>query len=222
MSKQNWQQIYARGEQLNRYPYDFIVANYFHYLRTYDGQVLKVLDLGCGGGNHSLFCAENGAQVLAVDYSLSALDTVNRRAAEQGLGERITTAQVDFEDFSLSVSGIDLVIDRLSVSHAPRHCAKQVYDAVYQMLNPGGVILSNVFSTGHSDKDFGRYDDKLDTWVDFNGGIFEHLHAASFYSEQEVRQLFNLYRVNSLSCETQRELTSTNECFEIWKIIAQK
>jgi cyclopropane fatty-acyl-phospholipid synthase-like methyltransferase len=222
MTKQNWQKIYAAGEQLNRYPYNFIVSNYFHQLRVRGGNPPKVLDLGCGAGNHSLFCAGNGAQVLAVDFSESALSVTNRRAAQLALNDKVTTAKVDFDDFHVGDSGFDLVIDRLSVTHAPRCNAKQVYDKVYDLLNPNAVILSNLFSTGHSHKDFGRYDNELDVWVDFTDGIFEGLLSASFYNEQDVLQLFDRYQLTGLRCESDRDLISDYGCLEIWKIIAQK
>jgi len=226
MTKQNWQKIYAAGEQLNRYPYDFIVSNYFHQLGARGGNPPRVLDLGCGAGNHSLFCAENGAQVVAVDYSNSALEVVEQRAKARGLGDRVTTAQVDFDDFKLDQSiaqgGFDLVIDRLSVTHAPRKSAAAVYQQVYDLMNPQAVMLCNVFSTGHSHKDYGRFDAARDVWVDFTDGIFEGLLSASFYSEQDVRQLFERYQLIGLRLESDRDLVSDYGCLEIWKIIAQK
>ena len=226
MTKQNWQKIYAAGEQLNRYPYDFIVSNYFHQLSARQGQAPRVLDLGCGAGNHSLFCAENGSDVVAVDYSTSALKVVAQRAAAQGLADHIRTATVDFDDFSLDEQllgdGFDLIIDRLSVTHAPRKSAQQVYDRVYDLLNENGVLLSNLFSIGHSHKDYGRYDQQKDVWVDFSDGIFKGLLSASFYDEKQVRQLFSRYQLNGLRLETDRDLISDYGCLEIWKIIAHK
>lgn len=226
MTKQNWQKIYAAGEQLNRYPYDFIVSNYFHLLGARKGLPPRVLDLGCGAGNHSLFCAENGSNVVAVDYSTAALKVVEQRAEQKGLADRVKTATVDFDEFSLSddliADGFDLVIDRLSVTNAPRGCARQVFDRVYDFLNSEGVLLSNMFSVGHSHKDYGRYDEDKDVWVDFTDGIFEPLLSVSFYDEQQIRELFTRYQLNGLRLESDRDLVSDYGCLETWKIIAHK
>ncbi len=228
MTKNTWQNIYSAGEQLNRYPYDFIVSSFFKYRPANpDGRAVKVLDLGCGAGNHSLFCAENGAEVLAVDYSVAALDVVNRRAAEKGLQQTIQTLQVDFENFELANQSFDVIIDRLAVSHVSRLYAKDVYDHLYESLTSGGIVLSNLFTSGHTHKDYGEYDPEQQIWKSFTGGIFEHLKTACFYTEQEIRQLFSRYELESLARETEQTLknsgaSDTAEQMEIWKIIARK
>lgn len=228
MTKQTWQDIYSAGGQLNRYPYDFIVSNFYRYRPVReDGSVLTVLDLGCGAGNHSLFCAENGAKVLAVDYSPAALDVVSQRAAERGLSDLVTTRQVDFEDFDLDEGGFDVMIDRLAVSHVGMDFAIDVYDRVHELMNENGIVLSNLFTTGHGHKDFGRYDEQNRIWHGFEDGIFEHLKTACFYSEDEIRYLFRRFCLLSLVRETQESLpvggdNETEKPMEIWKVIAKK
>jgi SAM-dependent methyltransferase len=222
MSKQNWQKIYTKGEQLNFYPYDFIVSNFFHTKASFFKHEITVLDLGCGGGNHSLFCAENGAKVIAADYSTAALDAVNKRAKEKGLDHLITTLQVDFENFSLPDIKVDLVIDRLSVTHTSGKCAIELYRKLYSNLNEGAVILSCMFSTGHSHKDYGFYDPEQDIWLGFSGGIFEGLLAANFYDQAAIEKIFCDYKLKSLKLESDKELLADKGCMEVWKIIAQK
>jgi 2-polyprenyl-3-methyl-5-hydroxy-6-metoxy-1,4-benzoquinol methylase len=111
MSKFNWQAIYEAGEQLNQYPYDFVVSHFFNLRSAKKENKLKVLDLGCGAGNHAIFCAEQGAQVVACDFSVAALEVLKQRAADKGLADKITTHQVDFDDFELPYSGFDIVIE---------------------------------------------------------------------------------------------------------------
>jgi SAM-dependent methyltransferase len=222
MSKQNWQKIYSNGEQLNLYPYDFIVSNFFHFKASFGKQQITVLDLGCGGGNHSLFCAENGAKVFAVDYSLAALEAVNQRAKERGLAQQVTTAQADFENFCLPDIKFDVVIDRLSVTHTSGKNARNVYQKLYKHLNDGAIVLSCMFSKGHSHKDFGRYDESQDIWKDFSDGIFHNLLAANFYNQDEITDLFSSYKLKSLKLETDKELLEDKGCMEVWKIVAQK
>ena len=227
MTKQTWQDIYSAGEQLNKYPYDFIVSSFFRYRSENNNDIpIKVLDLGCGAGNHALFCAENGAEVLAVDYSSAALDVVKQRAVERGVEDRVRTQQMDFESFSLTESGFDITIDRLAVSHVGRQFAVSVYDKVHEVLNEDGIVLSNLFSAGHTHKDFGEYDKDLELWRNFTSGIFEHLKTACFYTEEEIRQLFRKFSLRSLVPETERNMLDgeqdKNEQLDIWKIVAKK
>ncbi len=222
MTKHTWESIYQAGEQLNRYPYDFIVSSFFRYRpRPADDRPLRVLDLGCGAGNHALFFAENGAEVLAVDYSTAALDVVAKRAQAAGLGQQVETRQVDFEHFDLADMRFDIAIDRLAVSHVSRRHASTIYNAVHELLNPGGVLFSNLFSTRHSHMDYGEYDIHLDIWHKFSEGIFEHLHSAYFYSEQDVRELLSAYKLLSLTLDTEEDLLS-QEVKQVWNIIAKK
>ena len=225
MTKQNWQDIYSAGEQLNKYPYDFIVSSYFRLRSTFpNDKPIRVIDLGCGAGNHALFCAENGADVLAVDYSDAALSVVRQRAVERGLNDRVQTLQVDFESFELDEAGFDIAIDRLAVSHVAANYADTVYGSVFESLNDKGFLLSNLFSTGHAHKDFGEYDSDKQIWHSFKAGIFESLKTACFYSEKEVRHLLRRYTLQSLVCETESDMldSANKERMEIWKIIAQK
>ena len=223
MTKENWHQIYSAGEQLNKYPYDFIVSSYFRHRPVRDeANPVKILDLGCGAGNNAFFCAENDAQVLAVDFSTAALDVFMQRADDKGLTERIRTQQVDFEDFELDESGFDMIIDRLAVSHVSQQHALSIYDRVYELMNVGGIVLASLFTTEHLHKDFGEYDEQNDIWSNFKGGIFENLKTAYFYNENNVRHLFRKFTLLSLVRSTEKNVLADNDQSEIWNIVAQK
>jgi len=49
----------------------------------------RVLDLCCGVGQHSLEFARRGFQATGVDRTASYLEEVQRRATEEGLGDRV-------------------------------------------------------------------------------------------------------------------------------------
>lgn len=53
------------------------------------------LDLGCGGGDDTVWLALRGWRVTAVDISTVAVDRVRDRAQELGLGHRVVTERHD-------------------------------------------------------------------------------------------------------------------------------
>ncbi|CAH9054262.1 tRNA 5-carboxymethoxyuridine methyltransferase [Pseudoalteromonas holothuriae] len=223
MSKFNWQAIYEAGEQLNQYPYDFVVSHFFKLKRACKNKQLKVLDLGCGAGNHAIFCAEQGAQVVACDFSIAALKVVDKRAKEKGLEDKITTYQVDFDDFQLPYSSFDIVIDRLAVTNVSHKSASSVYECVYDAMSKGGSVIANFFTDMHSHKNFGQYCEQEQVWKNFSGGMFEPLKTANFYTHMQILQLFNQYQFTALNKETDESVLANNDsCLSTWKLLAKK
>ncbi len=54
----------------------------------------RVLDLGCGTGNHALRLAAKGYEVVGVDRSFDMLRIAERKAQERGLGLRLHRADI--------------------------------------------------------------------------------------------------------------------------------
>lgn len=54
----------------------------------------RLLDAGCGTGQHSLLAAEHGAEVTGVDISARAVERARSAAAERGLAVRFVVGDV--------------------------------------------------------------------------------------------------------------------------------
>jgi malonyl-CoA O-methyltransferase len=79
-----------------------------------DPRGLKVLDLGCGTGRHSLWLAEQGASVTAIDFSAGMLDEARRKPG----AERIRFLCHDLHgDLPLDDGEFDLVVSGLVLEH---------------------------------------------------------------------------------------------------------
>jgi chemotaxis protein methyltransferase CheR len=97
------------------------------------------LDLGCGEGGDSLWLAEQGWTVVAVDISTTALDRAHAAAESRGLA-----AQIDFQSCDLSTGFPDGSFDLVSAQflHSPVEMdrpalLRRAADAVA----PGGSLL---------------------------------------------------------------------------------
>ncbi|MEU5669097.1 class I SAM-dependent methyltransferase [Micromonospora sp. NPDC047762] len=97
------------------------------------------LDLGCGQGGDSLWLAQRGWQVTAVDIADAALQRVNERAAQERLSDRIRTERHDLSD-SLPSGTWDLVSAHYlhSLFEFPK---ARILRELGEQVNHGGVLL---------------------------------------------------------------------------------
>lgn len=100
-----------------------------------------VLDLACGSGRHSLYLAQAGHQVLAVDRDVSALSTLRVPAVE------IKT--LDLEGGVWPLGGREFA--GIVVSN---YLYRPYLDLLPRMLSDGGVLIYETFALGNAE--FGK------------------------------------------------------------------
>ncbi len=104
------------------------------------GREPAVLDCGGGSGSFAVPLAASGARVTVVDISVDALATLTRRAAEAGIGDRVSAVQGDVEQLADAVGDarFDLVL-----AHGVLEAVDDVPRAFGEMvarMQPGGVL----------------------------------------------------------------------------------
>jgi SAM-dependent methyltransferase len=104
---------------------------------------LPVLDVASGAGRHTLFLAEAGWTVHAVDRDAAALATLENRARSHRLA--VTTAVCDLEDGMATLGtgryGAVLVFNYL---HRP------LMPSIVAAVAPGGVLVYETFTAGQA------------------------------------------------------------------------
>lgn len=131
---------------------DFIESEISH------DKSLKILDIGCGTGRHSIELTLRGYQVTGFDLSASQLRKAREKAAQQGL--TIEFFQADARDFDLH-EAFDLAIMLCEGAFPLMETDEMNYRILqnaYKSLKPGGKLifttLNGLFPLFHSVKDF--------------------------------------------------------------------
>ena len=105
----------------------------------------RVVDVGCGTGEHTLLAAERGAQALGIDFAPAAIELARAKAAARGLEARFEVLDA-FELSSLD-ERFELAIDSgLYHTWADASERRRYAAAVASVLEPGGMIYLMCFS----------------------------------------------------------------------------
>ena len=99
------------------------------------------LELGCGHGDHALWCATQGWEITAVDISAIALERLMARADDAGVAERVHAERHDLMH-TLPSGPFDLVFAMFM--HSPAHAGfvrEHVLRRAADTVSSGGLLL---------------------------------------------------------------------------------
>jgi SAM-dependent methyltransferase len=142
MTHPSWDWAYAEGNQA---PWD-IGRPQPAFQRLADDGLLagRVLDAGCGTGEHTLLAASAGADAVGVDLSPLAIERARGKAAARGIKARFEVADV------LNLAGMGLNCDTIIDSglfHVFDDDGRARYvEALASVLRPGGTCYLMCFS----------------------------------------------------------------------------
>lgn len=198
MYDQSWENSYAKGMQLNLWPFDLVVSIVSRFCDHQNERPLA-LDLGCGAGNNALFLAEKGYNVVGVDASQSAISFCQKRFIENGMvGDFIVS---DLIDYDFGETRFDLIIDRESLYCNAYDDIRSIVGKAYNAMLPGGYFLSFMYNDFHPGvkglKDLGSYKDGT-YYLDVPSADFSGSRVMTIFSEEMVRNLFEKFRVDLL------------------------
>lgn len=107
---------------------------------------MRVLDLACGDGRHSLAAAARGAEVTAWDHDATALEAGRVAAAARGL--QVEWQEVDLTGEWPSVPPFDAVL-------VFNYLARERMPHIRSALAPGGMLIMETFLVTQRDLGWG-------------------------------------------------------------------
>jgi SAM-dependent methyltransferase len=183
------EEVYRRGRQFNRYPFDLVVSFVHHFSpRDKPRDEIRILEVGCGAGNNLWFASREGFQVAGIDASPTAIAYARKRFAEESLAGDLHVGnftRLPFED-----GGFDIAIDRCAITNCRLTDARLAVEEVKRVLRPGGTFLFNPYSTRHTSHVSGRPGSDGLT-VDISTGGLEGMGPIYFYGRREIENLFD-------------------------------
>lgn len=181
-----WEELYANGKHLNKYPFNNVPNFFFHYVpRDKPRCDVKVMEVGFGAGNNLWLCAREGAQVYGVDAAPSGVRFAKKRFEIEGLPGDLTIG--DFCDLPYADNSFDMIINRQALSHVAHSSSKLAVQEIYRCLNRGGHFWSNMFSD-RTDRVGTYLGDGL--WDTITEGPLVNVGQTSFHSRQDIEDMY--------------------------------
>jgi ubiquinone/menaquinone biosynthesis C-methylase UbiE len=186
----DWNKRSFRGTW-NRYPFTDVVSFVMRrFVSTADRSKIAILDLGCGGGSHLMFLAQEGFDYHGVDGNAESVERANERLRHAGhADDRAVTGT--FDRLPYPSDRFDAVLDRGSLTCNPLAELPKLIGEIRRVLKPGGGLLSMILHEKAASAAGGRHIGNND-YVDFPGDLSgsELLH---FTTTGEARDLFSAF-----------------------------
>jgi SAM-dependent methyltransferase len=95
------------------------------------------LDLACGAGRNSIWLAERGWRVTAVDGAETALDLLHKRAAQHGITIETHIADLEKDEFRIAPDSWDLIVMCF-------YLQKSLFEPCKRGVKAGGIVFAIV------------------------------------------------------------------------------
>ena len=147
--------------------------------------ITNIVELGAGLGRDTIFFAQNGIYVHAIDYSLSATNIIKKRSKENNLDDLIKVENYDIrkklncdnENFQACYSHM------LFCMALTNQDLKDLNQEIFRVLKKDGFNIYTV--RNHTDGDFKKGTHRGEDMYEMNGFIVH------YFSENKIKSLLD-------------------------------
>ncbi len=183
----DWNDLFKNRELVISGPNENLVK-YFEALKK--NSIRKIIDLGCGTGRHSIYFAEKGYFVHAVDSSINALEILKQNIKP---AYNIKVSQFDLKDLSGIQEKYDFAVCVNVLSHGKYREIEKMFYEIENIIEDGGILFLIITPV-----EFYQYVSGSET-IEVEKNSFLHIDAPDgdivhhFFTEEEVRLLLKNY-----------------------------
>jgi SAM-dependent methyltransferase len=131
---QRWETRFSTPDYLFGKAPNAFVKSHTHLLKR--GQ--KALAIADGEGRNGVFIAEQGLDVLSLDFSPKALAKAQALAAERGV--KLRTERADLTTWTWPAAEFDVIVG-IFFQFADAAVRQQIFSNIKKALKPGGLLL---------------------------------------------------------------------------------
>jgi ubiquinone/menaquinone biosynthesis C-methylase UbiE len=189
------EEVYAKGNQVNLYPFPQVLTRFSKIRSEKDISNLKVLEIGCGTGNNSIALAKLGFKVFGCDISNTAIEkALNYAKTANVMIEFIVS---DVANLQYPDSTFDYVLDRGVLTCLRHNFISKAISEIYRILRQDGVYLGfDWFGEKESNLHYGEpvSGDLGSSFTKFSEGDFHNVEYISPVNPEVVQRYFNEFR----------------------------
>jgi SAM-dependent methyltransferase len=188
--KQHWERTFRqRPEMFGRMPSEAVhkAAEIFER----EGS-RRILELGAGQGRDTLFLAEKGFAMVALDYSESGLRSIRHKSQALNISQTVDVLRQDVrEPLPFRDESFDGCYSHMLYCMAlSMHQLESLSAEVWRVLRPGGINIYTVRNT--EDADYGKGMHRGEDLYEVGGFVVQ------FFSREKVLHLARNWEISSI------------------------
>tara|TARA_B100000886_G_scaffold324922_1_gene270018 strand:+ start:835 stop:1446 length:612 start_codon:yes stop_codon:yes gene_type:complete len=135
-----WDNMYKDGSG-NMFPEPIVVRFVKSCIEKKNKLILSALDIGCGLGSHSLMMSQLGINVTALDFSINAIEKLNKVIKNRNI-HNLKTVNSGIENYEIEKNKYDLILDIASLQHANISQMNDIFSNIKKALQLNGHFYS--------------------------------------------------------------------------------
>jgi len=152
----------------------------------------RILELGAGQGQDSLYFAKAGYEVVATDFSEFALGQLQNKISPD-MSDRLSVQHLDLsQPLTFPRESFDIVYSHLALHYFDQKRTQDLFKEIYAVLKPGGIFatLTNTVEDPEIDRAL-RIEDEFYETGEITKRYFSTASMAKFTSKYKTLLLDN-------------------------------
>lgn len=163
------------------------------FYKTHKFDKAKILDLGCGTGRYSMFFAERGLEVFALDDSETALSALNKKLQNKAYKDLVTLKKANIDKIPYSENFFDIVISTRVLHHGYKKQIVKRFSEINRILKNDGFFIASLLST--SDRRIKTGKEVEPNTILNMADTFDPELPHHFFTEKEIKKLLQNFKI---------------------------